>query len=219
MSNETPSTQPRRWATPVALVLGVVIFTVFIAGYAWQAGERDSKLDEGTAHANAAGYLQDAAAEGTIAADFLAAYVAEGDETLIPRIQEHAAFGVAGLTQAIASSDADGLRQLAVGGAGLAEGAGSVIALRQAGDVAAAANALQELGPAFDEFGAALQSSVDNELREAASLANSADDADRTAAWLLITALASGFATVSGLLWVVARSLWRRRAPESPSPA
>ena len=219
MSNETSSTQSRRWATPVALLLGAIIFTVFIAGYAWQTNERDSKLDEGAAHATAAVHLQDASAEGTLASDFLGAYVADGDEALIPRVQEHAAGGIAGLTQAIASSGTDDLRQLAVAGAGLAEGAGTVIALRQAGDVAGAAAALQEMAPAFEDFGAALQTSIDNELREAASLANSSDAADRTAAWLLITALASGFATGVGLFWVVARSLWKRRAPESPSPA
>lgn len=218
MSNETPSTHSRRWATPVALILGAVIFTVFIAGYAWQAGERDSQLDEGAAHASAAGYLQDAAAEGTIAGEFLATYVAEGDETLIPRVQEHATSAVAGLTQAIASSGTDELRQLAVAGGGLAEGTGGVIALRQTGDIAGAAAALGELGATFEDFGLAIQNAIDSELAEAASLANSSDDADRAAAWLLITALASGFATVVGVLWIVARSLWKRRSPESPSP-
>lgn len=219
MNTEPSSTHSRRWGTPVALLLGAVIFTVFIAGYAWQNSERDSKLDEGAAHAAAAVHLQNASAEGAIAADLLRAYVAEGDETLIPRIQEQSTAGVTSLTQAIASSGTDEMRQLAVVGGGLAERAGTVIGLRQTGDVAGAAAALEELGPTFDDFGASLQSSIDTELREAASLGNSADDTERTAAWLLITALASGFATISVLLWVVGRSLWKRRAPESPSPA
>jgi hypothetical protein len=219
MSNETQSTNSRRWATPVALILGVIIFAVSIAGYAWQTSESNSQLDEAATHTTAAVHLEDAGVEGAIAGEFLANYVAEGDETLIPRIQEHAAAGVAGLTQAISSSGSDDLRQLALSGAGLAEGAGSIIAFRQAGDVPRAAAALQELGPAFDDFGASLQTSIDNELAEAASLANSSDSAESTATWLLITALAAGFATGVGLLWLLARSLRKRRAPESPSPA
>jgi len=219
MSNETRSTNSRSWATPVALILGAIIFAVFIAGYAWQTSESNSKLDEGATHATAAGHLQDAAVEGEIAGEFLATYVASGDETLIPRMQEHAAAGVAGLTQAISASGTDDLRQLALSGAGLAEGAGSIIALRQAGDIASAAAALEEVGVVYEDFGAALQVSIDSELAEAASLANSSDSADTAATWLLITALAAGFATVVGLFWVLARSLLKRRAPESPSPA
>jgi hypothetical protein len=219
MENKPTDTGPRPWLTIGALTFGCIAAVVMLALYAWQIDVRDSKVEEAEGHAAAVQHLQDAATNGDVAGELLAAYVAQGDEALIPQIQTHATDGVAGLTAALGASGSDSISELASGGAALQGGAGQVIALRQAGDVEGALATLEEMRPQFEAFGLALEETTNGELNQAAALQNDADNADTTASWLLITALAIGVATTGGLLFVLGRSLLRRRVPESPTPA
>lgn len=209
----------RLWAVPAGLLFGAVLAAILVAGYAWQSSESDSKLADAVVHAETAVYLQEASAEGNLAADLLGAYVLEGDESLIPRIQNHFTTAQARLTGAVSGSGSDAVRQIVILDTVIAEGAGSVIALRQAGDAEAAGEALTEVGAEFETLGIAIQSAIDAELESAVSLTNSSQNADDTASWLLITGIAVAIATGAALLFIVGRSLLKRSAPESPSPA
>jgi hypothetical protein len=135
MTNEPANIGSRSWAVTAGLLLGAVLAALLVGGYAWQNGKSDSKLTEAVSHAETAVYLQEATGEGNLAADLLGEYVLTGEEALIPQIQNHSTTALTSLTSAISGGGSDQLRQIAVAGAGLAEGAGSVIALRQAGDV------------------------------------------------------------------------------------
>jgi len=219
MTDHPSQTGVRRWLVPAALIIGALFAATLVAGYAWQSNKSDSKLTEAVTHAETAVFLQDASVEGNLAADLLGAYVLEGDESLIPQIQDHSTTALARLTGALSGSNSDAIRQIAVEGASLAAGAGSVVALRQAGDVEAAGATLTELGPDFESFGVAMQASIDTELAAAVSLTNSSQNADDTAAWLLITGIAITIATSAAFLFVAGRSLFGHRAPEKPSPA
>lgn len=215
-SNGAPS---RLLLTGGALIFGCVATLILIALYAWQIDVRDDKVAEAEGHATAVLRLQDAATNGDIAGELLAAYVLQGDETLIPQINSHADQGVGALTTALSASGSDAISELASGGVELTNGAGKVIALRQSGNIESAAATLEELRPQFEDYGIALEATTNSELETAAALQTDADNADTTAAWFLITALAVGFATGTGLLYVIARSLLKRRAPEAPTPA
>lgn len=213
----TRGTHP--WLAIGALAFGCAAFLVLLVLYIWQIDVRDSKVSGAEEHATAVLHLQDAAASGDIAGELLAAYVLQGDDTLIPQINSHAEDGVAALTSALAASRSDSISRLATGGIALTDGAGKVIALRQNGNVESAAATLEDLRPQFDQFALALEATTNAELEQAASLQTDADNADTTAAYFLITSLAVGIATVAGLLYVIGVSLLRRRIPETPTPA
>lgn len=219
MNAEPNSGSSRTWLTAGAIALGFVAFLALLAIYAWQIDVRDSKVAEAERHATAVLNLQDAATNGDLAGELLAAFVIQGDETLIPQIQTHADDGVAALTSALSNSGSGALVELSTGGVALTDGAGQVIALRQSGNVEAAAATLEELRPQFDEFGIALEAATNAELDEAAALQTDADNADNTAAWFLITSLAVGTATGIAVLYTIARSLMKRRIRETPTPA
>lgn len=219
MSNTTSNPGSRTWAIIGALVLGCVAVTVLVALYAWQADRRDAKLQEADKHAQAVIDLEDAAADIDITGELIVAYVAQGDDSLIPQIQQHSEAALIGITSALSTSSSDVVSAIARDGSALSDGAGKIIALRKIGDAEAAGATLEELRSSFDSFGAALDAATNEELETAASLQTDADNADQTASWLLITAMAVGVATGGGLLYVVVSSLFRRGVPESATPA
>lgn len=219
MTNTTPNTGSRTWAVIGALVLGCVAVTVLIALYAWQIDRRDAKVQESEAHAQAVIDLEDASADIDIAGELMVAYVTQGDDSLIPQIQQHSEAALIGITGALSASSSDVVSAIAREGSALSDGAGKIIALRQTGNAEAAGAALQELRSSFDAFGASLAEATNEELETAASLQTDADNADQTASWLLITAMAMGVATAGGLLYVVVNSLLKRRVQETATPA
>lgn len=219
MSNTTPNTGSRAWAVISALVLGCIAVTVLIALYAWQIDRRDAKLEEAEKHAESVITLEDAAADADIAGELIVAYVTQGDDSLIPQIQQHSEAALIGITSALAATSSDEVSTIAREGSALADGAGKIIALRQTGNAEAAGATLEELRGSFDAFGTALENATNAELEAAASLQTDADNADQTASWLLITAMAVGVATTGGLLYVVVSSLLKRRIQETATPA
>lgn len=219
MSNTAPNTGSRTWAIIGALGVGFIAVAVLVALYAIQIDRHDSKAEEAETHAQAVIYLQGAASEADAAGELVVAYVTEGDESLIPQIQEHSEAAIVGITNALSVSSSDEISAIARNGSSLADGAGQIIALMQTGNVEQAAATLEELRGSFAAFGTALEDATNSELDAAASLQTDADNADETASWLLIAALVFGVATGGGLLWGAARALRKHRIPETPTPA
>ncbi len=219
MTDATRSNRSRWWPIVAVFAAAAIIVAGLAGAAAWQDSVSDSRLDDAESHATTASLLQGAGSEGRAAADILRAYVETGDVTLIPQIQSHVDAGVEKLTNALAQGGAADLDQIAVAGTGLAEGAGQIVALRQGGDVAGAAAALERMSPEFEALTLALQDAIQTELDEASSLHTSAETADDTASWLRIAAMAVGAATGLAIIAVLARSVARRRVRGTPSPA
>src|SRR3970282_415485 len=97
--------------------------------------------------------------------------------------------------------------EIAVVGTGLAQGAGEVIALRQAGDAEGAAAGLEKLVPVFYEFRRQLEDATALELEGVASLPSQRDAAGELALWLLIISGAVGAAVAVGASVIIARSI------------
>lgn len=219
MSNSTSDQRSRTWAVTCALVLGCVVLTVLLALYARQIDQRNGKADEAEQHAQAAIYLQEAAADADVAGELIVAYVTEGDEALVPEIQHHAESAITGITNALSASRTDEIATVAREGTSLADGAGQIIALRQSGNLESAAATLEDLRGSFDAFGAALNDTTDSELNTTASLQADADKADEVASLLLIIAAVVAAAICGGLFFVVTRALRKRGVSETPTPA
>jgi Tfp pilus assembly protein PilE len=197
-----------------------VVFTIFAVAVAgivalmavssWQNGVAESKRDDAKAYTARANLLQEGAAEGQATADLLTTYVTEGDETLLPQIQEHTAAGVDKLTTALSQKGVTDISQLSVDAAGLIDGASGVIALRQGGDIAGAAAALQEMSVKFDQLVKTQSEAIKTEQAAAASALSDADSAESLASWLVIAALITGVGTAGGLLVTLRRTVFRR---------
>ena len=196
----------------------VVILIAAAVGSAWQASVHRSDQNEAESHSSTATLLQDVGDQAQAAAGLLQQYVATGDDSLIPQIQSRSTAAIESLTGAITAGGDASLNDVAVRGAGLAEGAGQVIALRQSGDVQGAAAAMEGISPAFVEFTAGLDEAISLELGEVTALQSSADTAGDISTWLLIVSLAAagtlGLATAA----LFARSIMRRRVPKTASP-
>jgi hypothetical protein len=219
MANSTSNERSYTRVVIGALALGCVAMTVTLALYARQIDQRNGKTDEAEQHAQAAIYLQEAAADADVAGELIVAYVTEGDEALVPEIQHHAESAITGMTNALSASSSDEIAAVSREGASLADGTGQIIALRQSGNVELAASTLEDLRGSFDAFGAELNDTTDSELNTAASLQADADDADRAASLLLIIAAVVAAAICGGLFFVVTRTLRKRGVSETPTPA
>ena len=92
-------------------------------------------------------------------------------------------------------------------GASLAQGAGQVIALRQAGDAEGSAAAIEKLVPVFYEFRLQLEDATALEIQEVSSLRTKADAAGELALWLLIISGAAGAALALAASILIARSI------------
>ncbi len=198
-------------------LLGVIVIAA-AAVSAWQASVHSSHTADMESRTATVSMLQDVEEESAIAATLLQQYVAEGDNTLIPEIQSHSSAAIGTLTETAAQSDAAGIDEIAAAGAGLAEGAAQIIALRLSGDVQGAAAALAEAAPAFQALNLGFAEISEQELLEVDALQGKADKATDLARWSLIVEAAAvatlGFATLA----LIARSLIRRRASRPAVP-
>ncbi len=198
-------------------LLGVIVIAA-AAVSAWQASVHSSHTADMESRTATVSMLQDVEEESAIAATLLQQYVAEGDNTLIPEIQSHSSAAIGTLTETAAQSDAAGIDEIAADGAGLAEGAAQIIALRLSGDVQGAAAALAEAAPAFQALNLGFAEISEQELLEVDALQGKADKASDLARWSLIVAAAAvatlGFATLA----LITRSLVRRRASRPAMP-
>ena len=197
-------------------LLGIIVIAA-VAVSAWQASVQRSHAAEMELRTTTVSQLQDVGEQSGIAATLLQQYVTEGDDTLIPEIQSHSSAAMGTLTEAAARSDAAGIDEIAADGAGLAEGAAQIIALRLIGDVQGAAAALEEATPAFEELNLGFAAITEQELQEVDALQGRADRASDLARWSFIVAAAAG-AMGFAMLALFARSLIRRRASRPAVP-
>ncbi|MEE8347312.1 MAG: hypothetical protein V3S20_08200 [Dehalococcoidia bacterium] len=206
------SRTPGRWPIIGGFALLGIIMIAAAAFSVRQASVHNSDLDEMESRTTTVSQLQDVQEESGIAATLLQQYVAEGDATLIPEIQSHSNVAMGMLTEAAAQSDSAGIGEIAVAGAGLAEGATQIVGLRLSGDVQGAAAALEEVTPAFEEFNLGFAALTEQELQKIDALQSRADRASDLARWSLIVTAAAGATLGFAVLVLIARSLIRRRA-------
>ena len=210
--------QPRRlFSVRGRIIIGFGLLVVILAGVAggsaWQVHTHQADLDDLELHSRRATHLQEAEAQAGIAALTLQRYVIAENAALPPgvqlasEVQTHASAAVNSLMEAAAQRGAADVSEIAVVGTGLAQGAGQVIALRQAGDAEGAAAALEELVPVFYEFRQQLEDATALELQEVVRLRSKADAAGELALWLLIISGAVGAAVAVGASVIIARSI------------
>lgn len=212
MENESSAGGPRRWPIVVGIVLAASIVVGLFLASSWQSGVADSRKDEAKSSTATASLLQAAVTEGQAAAQLVRGYVESGDLSAIPQIQDHANKGVENLSKAVAAGGTADLDKIVLSGAGLAEGVGQIVALRQSGDPAGAAGALEQLRPQSEGLFQDLDTAIQTEQDHAASLQSSAKTADDAASWLMLGAIGVGAGAGLAFLVLVGRSLFRRRA-------
>jgi len=191
----------------------VLILAVVAGASAWQVRHHRSSISELESHSRRATSLQDAEANAGVAALSLQRYVIAEDAALpagvdlASEVQSYAAAAIESLTEAAAQPGAADLSDIVVTGSGLAQGAGRVVALRQAGDAEGAAVAIEELVPVFYGFRRQLEDATALELEEVSRLRSEADAAGELALWLLIISGAAGAAVAVAASYLIARSI------------
>ena len=219
MGNFGQTSKPQgRWLTIAGFTFAGIVLAVLVAATVWQGNVHKSDTSAAESHSTTAAFLQGAGTEAGITAPLVRDYVKTGDVTLVPQIQEHATVAIKNLTAAINEGGVADLTTIATEGTSVSDGLGRVIALRQSGNVPAAAAALEQLSPAFDKVTTELQAAVTLELQEASKLQSSADKADSAASWLLIASIVWGAALGAGVTALVARSMFGRKVSKTPSP-
>lgn len=184
-----------------------VVFAAVAGLSVWQESIHRSDLRELDRHSGTATLLQESEAQVSIAALLLQRYVAAGDETYVAEIRDHSAAGVGGLFDAAARSKRSELQAISATGGELASGAGRVTALRQRGDVAAAAATLEEIVPVFRDFRLQLEDATAHELEQVSNLRASAERAGDRAFWLLAASVALGVAIALAASVIIVRSI------------
>jgi CHASE3 domain sensor protein len=207
-----------RWLIISGFVLLGVIAIVAAGVYAWQTSVHNSRSAEVESRAATVSLLQNVEEESGIAATLLQEYVASGDAMLVPEIQSHSNAAMGSLKAAAAESDAAGIDEVAAAGAGLTEGATTIVGLRLGGNAEGAAAALEEATPTFEEFNLGL-AGITEQLQDVDALQGRADRASDRAGWSLIVAAAAGATLGFAALALIARSRMRRRASRPAVPA
>ncbi len=200
----------------MAAVIGVCLVAAFFAASVWQENSKQSKLDEAESSLLTASLINDAQEQGIAAGALLNEYVVSGDEALIPEIQSSTATAVQTLSTAISETGSDGGDFLARGATSV-EALAGVIALRQTGDVAGAAAALEALSPGFNALIADLDAFAESQRADAAAATSSADSANTTASWLAIVAGSLAAVLALGTVAVVIANVRRRGTVGAPS--
>ncbi|MDO8611544.1 MAG: diguanylate cyclase, partial [Dehalococcoidia bacterium] len=191
----------------------VMILAIVAGGSAWQVRAHQTDINALESHSRRATLLQDAEAQAGVAALTLQRYVIAENAALPPgvqlasEVQLYATAAIESLTEAVAQPGAADISDITVVGVGLAQGAGQVIALRQAGDAEGAAAGLEELVPVFYEFRRQLEDATALEIQEVSNLRSKADAAGERALWLLIISGAIGAVVGLAASILIARSI------------
>jgi len=185
----------------------VVILVAVAAGFAWQVNEHRSTTASLQEHAETTFLLLDARANAESAAAAIQRYVIVGDEVIIPGnddillplIEENTTTAIDDLARAIALEKAHGdeenveaLTDILVEATTLVQGAGRLVALRQAGNIEEATAAFNEIVPAFRVFEASINELAEAEFTEASVLRAEADRAGILALWVLVISASAG---------------------------
>jgi len=204
--SETPTGSS---GTRFLFIFGCLAVVILLAAFVWQKSVQNSNEDEAADHAQASALIVDAQADGAGAAELLQQYVASGDETLLPQMQERTDAGVTTLTQALSLAGSDPNDFVGQGSA-FVQAAGQIVALRQSGDIQGASNALTALATTFTEFIAAQDTFAQDQQQLAIANQDDAESAQTLASWFAIAASAIGLAMVLGGSLLIARRITRR---------
>ena len=198
----------------VAAVIGCLLMVVLAVGALFQATEHHNKLNDAQTHENIASMFQSAEDEGKAASQSLQEYVATGDVAFVTAAQGHTQTGVQQLTSAVGlvGSDPNGFVNK---GSQMVQASGQVIALRQTGDAAGAAQLLQDLAPSFNSFIAAQDQVIAEQHQAATDARSSADSAKTLTFWLAVLSGVVGLALVGGGFIVLTRGSRRVAGPAS----
>jgi hypothetical protein len=188
----------------VAAVIGCLLMVVLAVGALFQATQHHNKINDAQSHDNIAAMFQTAENEGKAASQSLQQYVATGDVSFVTAAQGHTQTGVQQLTSAVGlvGSDPNGFVDK---GSQMVQASGQVIALRQTGDAAGAAQLLQDLSPSFNSFVAAQDQVIAEQHQAAADARSSADSAKTLTFWLAVLSGVVGLGLVGGGLIVITR--------------
>lgn len=206
-----------RWFIIAGFLIACAAFAGLIGASVWQSGVHDSKADDAAAFTARATLLEEAGAEGQAAAQLLQTYVEQGDETLLPQVEEHSTVGVQKLTTALAQEGASDVSVLLTSASNLVDGVSQVVTLRQSGDVLGAAAALDSMAAGFDELTETQTAAIQAEQNAAAAALSDADSADSAAASLLYSAIGLGVLIAICAAIIVARAALSRQASERES--
>jgi HAMP domain-containing protein len=186
----------------------VIMFAAVTTAAAIQEQNHKSELAQLDLHSRNAILLQTTEAQAAIAADDLERYVYDGDTTYISEIDVASKSAQASLVELVALG-VPGSDQLAAVGAQLLQGASQALALREAGDTAAASAAVGAMVLIFHDNQLKLESMTSAELTQVTELRASADRAGNFAFLLLVVSGALGVVTGLVVSFWVARSIVR----------
>ncbi len=209
---------PTRWLA-IGMVLGGIALIALTGAWIYQTDIHDSKQNDFEMRTANVQLLDKAGEEAAAAADLLKQYVKTGDESLIPQIREHVSTSVDTAATAKKNGTVIDLEPIALAGAQLAQGVGKVVALRQSGDVQAAAATLESLAKQFEEVKSQGKEIVDAERQEALTLEDSAGHAADIAGGLFIALLAAAALFALSTIGLIVRSLFGRRSRPAASSA
>lgn len=214
------SRRTRRWGARL-LVIGLtamaVIALVLLGAWAWQSDVRSSSQAEYDTRTANVQLIKEAGDKGAAAADLLNRYAITGDTSLVPQIRSDVTAAEDSVTKAMANGTVTDLSPVGVQVAQLAQGVGEVVTLRQAGDVPGTVAALNKLAVAFKQTntqGAAISQA---ELDRAASLQDSAQQADDWASRLLVALAIDASLLALSITALAVRSLARRSSRAASS--
>ena len=205
-----------RKLTVTAVVLCSILSVALAATAVWQNDVHGSRLDDAESHATIAASIESGEAEGAQAGALLREYVETGDSALLVELQAHTDAGVRHLTAAVSAAGGDSNGFLDTG-TQFVQTAGQVIALRQGGDIAGAAAALEALAPQFEAFIAAQNQFTAAEQAEAAALRSDADTAETNTLWLAVLSGAFGICALLAGVVTLRRGLAQRSLDTVPS--
>lgn len=206
-----------RWPLTIGFVVACAILAALMGGSLWQSSVADSKEDDAQAYQTRATLLQEAGVEGQAAAELLQTYVEQGDASLLPQIDEHSTTGLQKLTTALSQGGASDVAVIVDTASGLVDGVAQVVTLRQSGDAAGAAAALDQMSSEFEELTDTQTAAITAEQEAAAVAQSDADSADDTAGSLRVSAFALAACIVLTALVILGRSLMVRRASKRAS--
>lgn len=193
----------------VGFGLLIGILAAVTIGAAVQVRKHQADLAELEQHSTMASLLQTAEAQAAISAELEQRYIYTGDSSYVSELNDHANAAQVALNSALARGGPDGLSEIVVSGAQLAQGAAQALVLRQKGDTDGAFAVLEQAAPVFRDYRLKLETMSSSELAQVDDLRTRADRAGELA--FLLIAASGTLGVILGVLvsfWI-ARSIIR----------
>ena len=190
--------------------LTVTILVASLVGSALMVRSYQADVAEMESGSRIASLVQDTRSDAGNAALLLQRYVISGDETLIPEIKANTSAAVDEVTRAATEETASAhsvnaviLVQIALAAEPLAASVDEIIALKKAGQSAAAAAAVEQIVPQFRQFRLVLGEVANSEVAELAARGNNAERAgDRALGLIIVSGVAGLVVALAGTYFV-----------------